>query len=81
MANELDDFQPSRNFVSMFADAKKIKNIDQMEQVFKELCTEVGIVDPQSAASQAAAGTRCAAYMNSRQNNTSFEGSTPGKKV
>lgn len=66
MANELDDFQPSRNFVAMFNDAKRIKNIDQMEQVFKELCSEVGIVDPTSNSAQAAAGKALAEYLNNR---------------
>lgn len=76
MANELDDFQPSRNFFSMFADAKKIKNIDQMEQVFKELCSEIGIVDPASSQAQAAAGKARAERLN-----TNSSDGVRGKKI
>lgn len=60
----MENFTPSKQYVSLFNEAKRIKNIDQMEQLFKELCGECGISDPASDASQAAAGKAIAEHMN-----------------
>lgn len=70
-----NDFTFSKNYLAMFNDAMKIKNIYQMDSVFKELCAEVGIIDPASEVAQAAAGKALAELLNDRDANVG------GKKV
>lgn len=77
----MEDFKLSRDYPAAFAEAKRIKNIDEMSLVFEALCSEIGLPNAQLDQAGAEAGRRAALYLNARENNTSFEGSVPGKKV
>jgi hypothetical protein len=70
-----EDFKFSMDYHKMFADAKKIKNIDRMAEVFNMALAEVGIIDPASNQAQAAAGKAFAEYLNDR------DAGKHGKKV
>jgi hypothetical protein len=60
----MEDFTPSKNFFALFNDAKKIKNIDRMSDIFTELCGEIGLSDPASDQAQASFGKTVAEHMN-----------------
>lgn len=65
MAEE-QEFTFSKQYQQMFDAAAKIKNIDEMTRIFKELASEVGLQDPSSDAAQAAWGKAAAEYLNNR---------------
>jgi hypothetical protein len=58
------NYTPSHNFRAMFNDAKAIKNIDRMTEIFDSLCSEVGIEDPVKQATGEALGKMAAAIRN-----------------
>jgi hypothetical protein len=64
----------TKNYIQMFQDAKNIRDIDLMSEIFNEMAAEAGIRD------DAAKGKRLAEMRNSREHGTRFEGSVPGKK-
>lgn len=76
-----NEFKFSKDFARMFQEAKKIGNLDRCEEIFNELCAEVGHANQAADMSSATAGKRLAELLNSKENGTSFEGSVPGKKI
>lgn len=60
----MDNYTPTRDWIAAFNEAKKIKNIDKMDALFRELAAEVGLTDSTSIAAQAEAGKRIAEMMN-----------------
>lgn len=62
----MEDLTLSRDFVKAFNDAEKKGQVEEMSRTFKELCAELGIADPQSDASQAAAARAVALLLNAR---------------
>lgn len=70
-----EDFKLSKDYISSFRRAKEIKNIEQMDELFRGLCSEIGVSDPQSDAAQAAAGKAAAELLNARDKGTG------GKKI
>lgn len=76
-----NEFSFSKQYGKMFADAKAIKNLDRMEEIFNELASEVGLPNETADLSSAESGKRLAELLNARQSGASFEGSVPGKKI
>jgi hypothetical protein len=60
------NYTPSHNFRAMFADAKAIKNIDRMSEVFNMLASEVGLEDPVAQSAAAAIGKLAAEMANGK---------------
>jgi hypothetical protein len=76
-----NDFKFSKDFAAAWNEARKIGNIDRMNDLFNELLSETGHPNTALDMSSAAAGKRAAEILNAQQSGTSFEGSAPGKKV
>ncbi len=62
----MEEIQLSKDYVTAFRKAKEIGNIEQLDELFRGLCAEIGVVEPQSDAAQRAAGKAVAEYMNNR---------------
>lgn len=62
----MEEFEFSRDFFGAFKAAKSKNNIQEMDMVFQQLAHEVGLSDPESNASQAAAGKLIAELMNNK---------------
>lgn len=61
-----NEFTFKKQYARMFADAKKIGNIELMEQIFNELCAEVGAENEDLDQSSAEAGKKIAEMMNAK---------------
>lgn len=68
------DFKPSKDYFTLFQDAKKINNVDRMSELFRELAAEVGISDPDSTEAQRSAAKNLAELRNAQDAGT-------GKKI
>lgn len=60
----MEDINLSKDYVKIFNDAEKKGQVEEMSRAFRELCAEIGISDPQSDESQAAAGKLAAELRN-----------------
>lgn len=61
-----EEIKFSRQYHEMFDHAAKIKNVEEMTRIFREMAAEAGLKDTQSDASQAAWGKKVAEYLNNR---------------
>lgn len=62
----MEDINLSKNYVKIFTEAEKKGQVEHMSLAFRELCAEMGISDPQSDESQAAAGKLAAELRNAK---------------
>lgn len=62
----MEDINLSKDYVKIFTEAEKKGQVEEMSRAFRELCAEMGISDPQSDESQAAAGKLAAELRNRR---------------
>jgi hypothetical protein len=71
----MEDFIPSQNYHSMWNDAKKLKNIDKLDELYHQLCFEIGYQDPARESIGVEAAKRAAESKNAR------DAGIGGKKV
>lgn len=62
----MEDLSLSKDYVTNFRKAKELRNIEAMDELFRGLCSELGIADPQSDAAQRAMGKAAAELLNNR---------------
>ena len=62
----MEDFTPNRDYVGLWRDAKKLKDVEKMDQIFQELISEIGINDPNREAITSEAAKKAAERKNDR---------------
>lgn len=62
----MEELTLSKDYVKAFSDAEKRGAPEQMSLIFRELCAELGIKDPQSDESQRAVAKLAAELRNRR---------------
>lgn len=62
----MEELNLSKDYVTLFNDAEKRGAPEQMSLVFRELCAELGIENPQSDQAQAAAARAVALLLNAK---------------
>jgi hypothetical protein len=60
----MEDFTPSKNYRAMFKDARNIKNMDLMENIWDQLCSEIGLSDAATQSAGEALGKLAASIRN-----------------